>query len=573
MGDAAFKPPAKKPTARPAATTTSDPKPNRMPDAKGTRETTITTLQRQLDLGDQAVQQLRTTVVPSLERLVNGDDPGLAMPFVKASALLSKIDDVLARTNVASSERRFIVGVLQIPEDLVFQRNWLRASYHDLKANVEALIEAFQARHRPAVVSEPPRVVPKPPPVVAKAPGVVPTAAPASDRKVSQAERAEKELENFDRAHPAFFNSALNGKLRDVDTAMALLAREQENGISVAHDEIIKYVKAKPPPADKNVLHELAMFALDIASAGVAGAVAKTLERGLKGLSATLAKQSARTAAKSVSVHLDDSVVAAITDSVKEALKSGSKRARSTAPKVTERHPDLSADPRIGFIEAARSQNNLDVSKRSHGITHMAALLRPTAYRSPDLAVAALEQLQLALELEAQQASKLYAESTIRRWIGFISELQISMNRVGSVEGGGIRPAAGVVDIGFQAGATPRHPVTARTAIIRGISNAAASRFASIPLLGVDVPIRLYGVPSPLHAELLVTVTRSPNGAVEFLDQTNGAAPGPATWLKQRGKGDTRAGAEQLLTDLLSRSLVDQGVELTTDQDPTLEGG
>lgn len=53
------------------------------------------------------------------------------------------------------------------------------------------------------------------------------------------------------------------------------------------------------------------------------------------------------------------------------------------------------------------------------------------------------------------------------------------------------------------------------------------------------------------------------------------APPSTATWLKRKGgTRDEAVGAKILIErDIMSKSLDAHGVRLTTDQNPTLEGG
>jgi hypothetical protein len=389
--------------------------------------------------------------------------------------------------------------------------------------------------------------------------------------------QAEEELAAFDKAHPGFQHDAFERMEKEVASALALVGQQQRVGIERAEAEIYKYKKAPPPAAKASFMAELAMIALDIASAGVANAIAKGVEGTLKMVS----KAAVTNASKQLSMQLGESTIYAISDSLKEAFKISSKRARggsatkSTEPDIarTPSSKGLSDDPRIAFIETAKTANNFHEHDRTTGLIHSGALLRPLLFRNPDAAIDALTKIKQTMLSEAGHASETFYNATIRRWFAFISELQLDLHRAGSVDGRRIQPVRGVVDIGFQAGVTPREPIHVRTAIMRGVSNAATKQLRTTPLYGLDVPIRVYGLPSSNHAELLITVTRAPNGKLEFVDQTNGLAPGSGSWLRTYGHGDPERGADRLLQKLLGRSLEDQGIPLTTDQDPSLEGG
>jgi hypothetical protein len=676
--------------------------PTPAPAPKHSEPALVAELRRQLSAGIATATYLRDSVMPSLERMSEGAPPVVATPDLAAWSALTKIEDVLTRTEQARGDRPFTNQVMEIPDILVSQRRWLQTTHDTLRPKIEALTKVIHAGATKPPAKPDPKNAPKQqstakpkqpeaPPVsyTANAAGppsfdfgkvppgkhqtlsipifnlvaspasaavrydgassislrsapthlytagtqlpdgaqhvvlqfVAPTArgthrgtvridlswgaaakpetltipviahsmlenestddeleAERAPRRKQQTEdvarakqvkQAEDELAAFDKAHPGHKDNGFDTKLDDVRDAMVAVGKQQKVGIDRAAREIMKYKKA-PPVIQPNVVFELAMIALDIASAGVANAIAKGAEGGLKALSKAAAPKT---------VQLGVATIHAISDSLKEALKIASKHARAPSGSKTQPEPtqgtgaNLSADPRVAFLEVAETENNLHEYERKTGLNHSAALLRPLLFKNSQAAIEALAAIEGSLKAELGHASQAYYTATIRGWFSLIAQLELDLNRVGSVDGKPIGPARGVVDIGFQAGASPRDRVIAKSAIMRGVSNAAATPLWQEPLLRAGVPIRVYGVPSPNHAELLVTVTRNAAGTVEYIDQTNGAAPGSGQWLKRRGGGDARAGAELLLKDILSTSLESQKLPVTTDQDPSLEGG
>lgn len=418
----------------------------------------------------------------------------------------------------------------------------------------------------------------------------------AAANEAEQLADARREQVAFDAKHPGFSNSGFNDELQYLYTAVDELGMLQTSGLLAAQDEVMKYKRAPPPKAEPSLMFELAMLVLDVASASVAGGIAKRLEASLRRavsdvavtIDGELTRSTIAGAGKAIGAlsdlsHLGAPQVAMITDAVKEALKGSGKLARKrlaggagSASKPLDGHPPPtvsdSADPRIAFFQAARDGNIVTAADRKRGFIAGAALLRPTLHKDPTRAIKSIQDVTRAIRAEAVAASNTYAHEAVRQWINFIARPQLALNKVASPGDRGIGDARGVLDIGFEAGRSPAEPVIVRSAVIRGISNSAARRFQTQPLVDAGIPIRAYGLPSAREAELLVTVLRSANGDIDFLDRTHGAAPGPGRWLANKGNGDALAGARQLIErEILGRSMQEHHVTITTDQDPAVE--
>lgn len=390
----------------------------------------------------------------------------------------------------------------------------------------------------------------------------------------------QRVLDRFDAEHPSFSHNRFTEAVGSLRDALSDLSRYQESGITSAHDEVFKYKKA-PPHVDKSLVFELAMLFLDIASAGVAGGVAKALEGALKDVGpimtlSTIGGRSIDATVTGAGKALDPGapMIALLTDSVKDGLKGAGKLARkriggAAGPANSSR---ISSDIRIAFFESARNGHIATSSDRLAGATRAAARLRPTAHQDPDHAIKVIQAMTASIQGQYGFASYTYATEALRQWINLIANPKLDLNKVASVDGRGIGAVRGVIDIGFEAGASPRAPVTVRTAILRGVTNDTATRYQATRLLEAGVPVRAYGLPSRTQAELLVTVTRDAAGNIAFIDGSNGAAPGPGTWLKTKGDGDAVAGARTLMEkEIMSRALSEHGVTLTTDQDPAAD--
>jgi hypothetical protein len=407
-----------------------------------------------------------------------------------------------------------------------------------------------------------------------------------ADEEAAMAKRQvkeERELKAFSKAHPNVETDNFRSATGDLIRATHQIHEMRLSGVETAKDEVLKY-KKKPPPEQNSVIFDLAMLALDIASAGVAGFIAKTIERNLKqGLRKFrfIGWDTPPFVPSSMEVYktstLSEETIALITDGIKESVKGASRLARKNSqnskPGITS---DLASsdDPRIAFFEAQRVALILAETDLHEGFMRSVALLRPTVFKNEAVAVAAVVEITKGIRAQLINTSKAYAAEAIRQWIIHISELSLDVNRVASVEAHGIGELKGVVDIGFQAGRDPRQPVSVKSAIIRGISNTAAHRLTAKPLLELGVPVRAYGMPGPGYAELLVTVVRSADGDIRWIDMTSGLGPASeATWLKRKG-GTEEKGAKILIErEIMSKSLNAHGIQLTTDQDPGLEGG
>jgi hypothetical protein len=386
--------------------------------------------------------------------------------------------------------------------------------------------------------------------------------------------KEKQELEKFEKQHPRVGTDEFDRQKEALWRVVSQFEQMQLSGVATAHDEVMKYVK-RPPPAQDTRMFELAMLVLDIASAGIAGKLGKALELGLrtagKDLAVELGKQ----------IALSDSTVSLITDSVKESIKGSSKLARKigltpkaprTGPAVggnSTPAPGESADPRIAFFQYQRNGLINGESARTAGINGAVRLLMPTLHAKPELAYAAMKILTATYNALLVEASNNVAHESVRQWINNIADERLDIHHAGSVDSRPINQINGVIDIGFQAPYGPRSPIIVKQAIIRGVSNAVAHRFQNLRLGETGVPLRAYGLPGGNYAELPVAVLRGAGGHITWDDQTNGLAPASAaTWIRQKG------GAKQFMeNEILGKSLTQHGIVLTTDQDPTLEGG
>ena len=407
-----------------------------------------------------------------------------------------------------------------------------------------------------------------------------------SDREANLAKQQAEEklrLEDFSKKHPKVetdkFNEARLLLLRAWDTL-----REYElAGVDIAEKEVGAY-KKEPPPAESTLLFDLGMLVIDIASAGIAGVIARRLDtflRARKDVDPILPKirpkyEQPFTFVESGARVKSEAAIVMITESIKESIKGTSKLVRKQAAMSDpgSRGADDSADPRIRFFQYLRNALIGIKEDRDKAFLENIKPLRPIVFENEDKAIKMVEAMTDSVRAGHKDADNIYAATAVRKWIDHISQIRtpsaLDVNRVGTVQGRGIRAVDGVVDIGFQAGVEPHDPVVVRSAIIRGISNAVAHRLQRRPLLELEVPVRAYGLPSPKKAELLVTVIRDSNGDISWIDKTYGSAPPSSySWLRAKGgSGGQALGAKILIErEIMSKSLNSHGVSLTTDSD------
>jgi hypothetical protein len=411
----------------------------------------------------------------------------------------------------------------------------------------------------------------------------------AAQAEESEDARQRRELAEFSRKNPHVETDSFQALVLKLQGQMTRLATKQEAGITLAERQVEKFQRKLPPKAS-HLWWDVAMFALDVASAGIAGRVGKGLEVAMKKavteryVYLPYGGGTLRTT-ETVKTWSDETVIAMFVEATKEAIKGGSKRARgATKPGDGDGGArddgDKNKDAAALFFLGQRTALADLTAVRSDGIVDAAAALRPLVARDEAAALAALQVMYDKLHAEGdQQAAALdQAQASIEAWVTFLA--QSSVKELGSpVElhkvGDGrdfhpVRRFDGVIDIGFTIGAHPTDPVRVTSARMTGVSDTVAARFASTPLLGHQVTVRAYGRGGgDGYAEIPITVVRYADGRIEYTQEDMGTPGNPRDYLSRKihRRGSAAAeGARKLIEEeIMSRSLAEHGVRLEHD--------
>lgn len=379
------------------------------------------------------------------------------------------------------------------------------------------------------------------------------------------------------------------GNARDAARdALDLVFEKRKNGADAADKLVSAFVRPPSPKEQPSLAEQLAWVALDMATAGVAGAIARRLEPVVASLlTVRTAAHTGRSGAVASQTSLPGRpLVALFTDAVKDAVKQTGRAARSDADASSSTQAPLDGQVAFFLVLHGSLADQRYAEKRSAVTAHDALL--PTLLTAPDQAVAAMRAIAEGLRAEADNVANVQLQAALEQWIRYLA--QTSMGAVGVGEASDrklrmrghnsltdMRMAAhaprdtqlasarplpvfdGLIDVRFEADALrPERAARLTGWRIVGVSDAVERQFEARPLAGASLPIRATG--SLGSTAMAVTVTRDEAHNVAFDDDTG--APGQrSSWLARK-VGDRRgsvtsqtAGARQLLHELLSRPL------------------
>lgn len=452
-------------------------------------------------------------------------------------------------------------------------------------------------------------------------------------RAAEDAQRADEEARQHraadaklleERSHNREYHTGAHNALKEqqsrASVALEALLGFQRNGIDSAEKEIGDFRRARPAAEDPSLLAVLAELAIAMATAGVAGAVARRLTPGIsKALASSTASTPVRNmwwkggvsvvaapAAPARDIPASDALVAFCTDSVKEGVKVGSRAAIAQARKAGSDEPTavVSANPAVAFFKHQRDQIVENYADRALVVsTRTLRLLEPmvvgkrgddTWPRHANAAIAAMQAIADGLWGEVKQAQAMQLDITVRKWISYVA--QTSAGKVDARDSSrarGKQPTEQPSLTDARALASPAHagqhfdgiieltahgvltdataPLTISSARLNGVKRAVVERTRSRPLVDLDIPVRLMLAVFPSDATLIVA--RNEAGDVQFSDATGADGSARGSWLARRAGAtgnahaeDQRAGARHLLQhDILSRSLDQLLVHLPDD--------
>ena len=403
--------------------------------------------------------------------------------------------------------------------------------------------------------------------------------------------------------------SKLNALTKAFELAKPELARitaAQLSAIELAEDEAQAF-RRRPPPSSSGLGRAIALLALDVASAGIAGRIgAKVVEhfatrdvavapgrvffRDPKTRRREVAELYGPARLEQIPALLSDAGLAAL-DEMVQATVLGILSRDDDAGDVGdgERGAEEKQAGFEFFFQQREAVNDLAL-KRTRSLVEMQFLLRPFLRKDADAAVMAMEVFRKQLAAEKTTAAAIQAASTRHAWMSFLSQ-----NAVGTVTSGqlldrGLRwpeggsatvtdaarlavpfkdgkPPAydGVLDVYLAAELhRPEAPIKVARLHMNGVTEAmlrnslvsadgdgrGGARFSELRVVMRIIPT------APAVLDFGVVVVRDEAGNV-FSSDTTGATPQDRTWLARRAGRRTASAAAQhegavaLVNDLL----------------------
>lgn len=437
------------------------------------------------------------------------------------------------------------------------------------------------------------------------------TADAATRGKVAADQRRETALEQrtirdnrITEPYPQGAMNDFDAAFEDAKVALDLVTDEQANGVDQAGNEAAAYRRAIPTH-DPDLLFSLAMFGIDMATAGIAGSLAARLgarvsQKVTVGPRAEDFGGAAIWTGSREQALNPPEAVALVVESFKQGLKDAGKSGRKAAFAGDHGGGDAGAasGARIEFFSGQRSVLARSKAARGHALNEAMRHLRPLLRSAPDQATAALRAIREELDAAASAAKDEQAIGSRVAWMRFLSQ-----NALGSLDpkeamGLGLRPGGdgasitdtrgaiappregeamrdfdGVLTIKFMADyGHPEEPVTVQRARMTGVHQQMLKKLKDKSPRDLHIVVRAYGA-APGFAVLPITVVRDEAGNVRFTDDTG--TPGQASsWLSRKGGSlhtspeRQRLGAIKLMDELIDRPLAELGT-LEADHDGT----
>jgi hypothetical protein len=438
-------------------------------------------------------------------------------------------------------------------------------------------------------------------------------AAAAAGERERTTQAAEAAADARDRAEKLsgneFWRSKLTKAEADAGSAIARLYNNRRAGLTTARGELIGY-KQRPPENHPSVAEQLALAAIDIATAGIAGGLAKRLEGALLAHVSDEIKVVRHWHNPGRPVVVDPgeapskAVVAFFTDGTKAGLKQvapkpakGGHAAPVPAGAASQASPRTSGagasdDPLLAFLQThdvhlagQQDEQAMEVAGNAR------RALEPMLDTNPKGAVEIMKRGADAVRSEpGDRTANTQATATVTHWLNYVArdalgEVQPAeaaaqgkradpsgeattdiepANAAPSFEGK-VAPVKGLVDVAFTGDlAHPEVPVRVAEIRVYGVKDAVAKRLRHSPLKEAHVAVRAYGTGV---AGIPVTVARDEAGNVRYSDETG--VPGmPGHWLGRKvgllagGEEAQAKGAKQLIEEeIMAQPLNDAPVK------------
>ncbi len=383
------------------------------------------------------------------------------------------------------------------------------------------------------------------------------------------------------------------GAARD---ALADLFDNRRAGIDTAKEEAEKF-KRRVPEHHESLLETLAFAALDVATAGLAGALGKRLETALL-RTVKVAEHTLPAGGRASASEYSPSraVVAFFTDSFKDVVKRGAKAGRTgggpdradtshddvrpnqagATKAAGEQDPGPSSDPLIAFFQTEKiGLIHQHRGKATEVAQNARFALEPMLDTHPMQAIASLDAIahELTDYASRQRPANLQAQASAMHWIQYVAQASLGSVAANESRAGGRRARAdgatttnlaganmaptggmaptvhdGLVDVELEVDHFhPANPAIVRGVRVHGVSKNIGERLARDSLRAANVAVRAYSLDG-------LEAVRDEAGNIDYSDNTG--APGmPGNWFARKagepsgGRDAALRGARALIED------------------------
>lgn len=428
----------------------------------------------------------------------------------------------------------------------------------------------------------------------------------AQDSATAQRERegVDKQIKGASNREKAPNFGHLNQLNNARDRAMIVLERlYRARHDAIAHaDSIIGEFTRMIPPEHHSRLFDLAFAALDFASAGIAGGLAKSLEPALATILGTMGRAGGQihypnspdnyTATGSRSVEaiapMDASraVVAIVSNGIKQMVKAGGTavvgaiKGKDEGPTEKELHGGVSIEAKSAFLHAQRATLANSDEKQAHEVSeHAYNALLLGIDSAPDAMIATMNAVADALSTAKSTAGDIQLRETVTQWVRLVAQTSLgsvptksgaavtALDRANAAPGldQPLAPRDGLIDISFSGDDYDSSaPIQLTHARVNGITpgaldtlTGADGRMPARSIRDLGLAIRVSGMFS--GNDSAVTVVRDEAGNIQYTDRSR-----TSHWFARRAGVMTHAtdvdqhrGAREFLDrDILGKTLL-----------------
>ncbi len=402
--------------------------------------------------------------------------------------------------------------------------------------------------------------------------------AEATARDSKAAADLKKEFEDYtkrDGPPPHRGQEAAFGSLyREAVRQMNFIVREQIGGIGLAAREAGAFVRERRPPA-RSVAWAIAIGAVDLATAGIAGVVAGAIKRKVEEEPTWTSPPRPRVRTSQKTIEPTEPTLDFVADSVKALIR---QTARDVLNEAAKDFKEEGGQAAIYFFDMQDRLISKQAAARETKLNVVFNGYLPQLHKNGTATLATFRHVVDAITLGVEHARDLQAHQGRMSWMRFLAQ--------GALGSADAPPGSGLEKVTNVRGATATAPERGRVALIDGVVDVEIAADYNAPktpvkvvavrcggitrssfeellkenqhrLRGLSVVVRATGKAKGV-AEFKVCVVQNESGEIEFVDNT-GASGTQSTWLTRKAAGTGTArqhtGARKLMDEVLDSVL------------------